>query len=140
MAAYLLIGASASVAAQAGTPAGRHAPKGRRGRAVATVAAGLPPGILLSRLTGGTLAGLPGRRRTLLVFAALAPLGAGAAAVLLPRQHPHPDPGYRAGLAVLPPLLRRFPELRRAVATALLRAAALTRRGQARQPPSAIPV
>jgi predicted MFS family arabinose efflux permease len=52
----------------------------------------------------------------LLVFAALALVGAIAAATLLPRQRPHSDRGYRAALTALPPLLREFPQLRRAVA------------------------
>ncbi|WP_369386759.1 MFS transporter [Streptomyces sp. CG1] len=116
LAAYLLIGAAASVAAQAGSIAGRHAPTGRRGTGVATVAAGMSAGILLSRLAGGTLAGILGWRRMLLVFAALALLGALAAATLLPQQRPHSDRGYRAAFSALPPLLRQFPELRHAVA------------------------
>ncbi|MFJ5030336.1 MFS transporter [Streptomyces sp. NPDC088560] len=117
LAAYLLIGAAASVAAQASSIAGRHAPTERRGAGVATVAAGMSAGILLSRLAGGALGGAIGWRRMLLVFAVLALLGAIAAAALLPRQRPHAERGYRAALASLPPLLRRFPELRRAVAT-----------------------
>ncbi|MFC5220633.1 MFS transporter [Streptomyces coerulescens] len=117
LAAYLLIGASAGVAAQAGNIAGRHAPPGRRGTGVATVAAGMSAGILLSRLVGGALTDLVGWRRMLLVFAALALLGAIAARTLLPRQHPRPDRGYGATLASLPPLLRRHRQLRRAVAT-----------------------
>ncbi|MGW6793450.1 MFS transporter [Streptomyces chartreusis] len=117
LAAYLLIGASASVAAQAGNIAGRHAPPGRRGTGVATVAAGMSAGILLSRLAGGALADIVGWRRMLLVFAAIALLGAIAALTLLPGQRPRPDRGYRATLASLPPLLRHHPQLRRAVAT-----------------------
>ena len=117
LAAYLLIGASASVAAQAGNIAGRHAPPGRRGTGVATVAAGMSAGILLSRLAGGALADIVGWRRMLLVFAAIALLGAIAALTLLPRQRPRSDRGYRATLASLPPLLRQHPQLRRAVAT-----------------------
>ncbi|WP_460072475.1 MFS transporter [Streptomyces sp. YKOK-I1] len=113
--AYLLIGAAASVAAQAGSIAGRHAPPGRRARGVATVAAGMSAGILLSRLAGGALTDLLGWRRMLLVFAALALLCALAAATLLPRERPHSPHGYRATLAALPPLLRAFPPLRRAV-------------------------
>ncbi|MFJ5777089.1 MFS transporter [Streptomyces sp. NPDC093094] len=116
LAAYLLIGAAASVAAQAGSIVGRHAPDGRRGRGIATVAAGMSAGILLSRLAGGALAGLLGWRPMLLVFAALALACAVAAAVLLPRQRPRSERGYRATLVSLPPLLRRHPELRRAVA------------------------
>ncbi|MFG2743963.1 MFS transporter [Streptomyces chartreusis] len=115
--AYLLIGASAGVAAQAGNIAGRYAPPGRRGTGVATVAAGMSAGILLSRLAGGALADIVGWRRMLLVFAAIALLGAIAALILLPRQRPRPDRGYRATLASLPPLLRQHPQLRRAVAT-----------------------
>ncbi|GGN81106.1 MFS transporter [Streptomyces albiflavescens] len=117
LAAYLLIGAAASVAAQAGTIAARHAPPGRRGTGVAIVAAGMSAGILLSRLAGGTLTDLLGWRRMLLVFAALALLGAIAAATLLPRQRPHARRSYRATLASLPPLLRHHAQLRRAVAT-----------------------
>ncbi|MFJ4370958.1 MFS transporter [Streptomyces chartreusis] len=117
LAAYLLIGASASVAAQAGNIAGRHAPPGRRGTGVATVAAGMSAGILLSRLAGGALADIVGWRRMLLVFAAIALLGAIATLTLLPGQRPRPDRGYRATLASLPPLLRHHPQLRRAVAT-----------------------
>ncbi|WP_225100069.1 MFS transporter [Streptomyces sp. CoH27] len=116
LAAYLLIGATASVAAQASTIAGRHAPTGRRGTGVATVAAGMSAGILLGRLAGGALTSVLGWRGMLLVFAALALLGAIAAATLLPRQRPHSDRGYRPAPASLPPLLRQFPELRRAVA------------------------
>ncbi|EFL20360.1 major facilitator family transporter [Streptomyces himastatinicus ATCC 53653] len=117
LAAYLLIGAAASVAAQAGSIAGRHAPPGRRGIGVATVAVGMSAGILLSRLAGGTLAALLGWRRMLLVFAALALLGAAAATALLPRQPPQAHRGYRATLTALPRLLRHHPQLRRAVAT-----------------------
>ncbi|WP_426570169.1 MFS transporter [Streptomyces canus] len=117
LAAYLLIGAAASVAAQAGTIAGRHAPPGRRGTGVATVAAGMSAGILLSRLAGGTLTDILGWRRMLLVFAAVALLGAIAGAALLPRQRPRSDHGYRAALTSLHALSRQFPELRRAVAT-----------------------
>ncbi|MFG2881128.1 MFS transporter [Streptomyces sp. NPDC048297] len=116
LAAYLCIGASASVAAQASSIAGRYAAPGRRGTGVAAVAAGMSAGILLSRLAGGALADLLGWRRMLLVFAALALLGALAAATLLPRQRPHSDRGYRAALTELPPLLREFPQLRRALA------------------------
>ncbi|MFD8378174.1 MFS transporter [Streptomyces sp. NPDC059679] len=117
LAAYVLIGAAAGVAAQASSIAGRYAPAGRRGTGVATVAAGMSAGILLSRLAGGTLADILGWRRMLLVFAALALLGAIAAVTLLPRQQPHSRRGYRATLASLPPLLRHHPQLRRAVAT-----------------------
>ncbi|WP_432196860.1 MFS transporter [Streptomyces sp. bgisy027] len=117
LAAYLLIGASAGVAAQAGNIAGRHASPGRRGRGVATVAAGMSAGILLSRLAGGALADIVGWRRMLLVFAAIALLGAIAALTLLPGRRPRPDRGYRTALASLPPLLRHHPQLRRAVVT-----------------------
>ncbi|MDT0467361.1 MFS transporter [Streptomyces gibsoniae] len=115
LAAYLLIGATASVAAQASSIAGRHASPGCRATAVATVAAGMSAGILLSRLAGGTLTDVIGWRRMLLVFAALALLAAIAAATLLPNQRPHVDHSYRAALTSLPPLLREFPQLRRAV-------------------------
>ncbi|MFB7373094.1 MFS transporter [Streptomyces sp. NPDC056222] len=117
LAAYLVIGAAAGVAAQAGSIAGRHAPPGRSGRSVATVAAGMSAGILLSRMVGGTLTDLLGWRRMLLVFAALALLGAIATAALLPGQRPHSRLGYRATLTSLPPLLRQHPQLRSAVAT-----------------------
>ncbi|MGW1814555.1 MFS transporter [Streptomyces sp. NPDC002125] len=116
LAAYLLIGAAAGVAAQAGNIAGRHAPPGRRGRGVATVAAGMSAGILLSRMVGGALTDAIGWRRMLLVFAVLALLGALASATLLPRHRPHSSRGYLATLASLPPLLRTQPQLRRAVA------------------------
>ncbi|MFH8800818.1 MFS transporter [Streptomyces sp. NPDC017936] len=117
LAAYLLVGAAAGVAAQAGNIAGRHAPSGRRATGVATVAAGMSAGILLSRLAGGALTDLLGWRRMLLVFAALALLGALATAVVLPRQRPRAGRGYRAALLSPPALLRRFPQLRRAVVT-----------------------
>lgn len=120
LAAYLLVGAAASVAAQASNIAGRHARPGRGGTGVALVAAGMSAGILLSRLVGGALTDALGWRRMLLVFAALALLGALAAATLLPRARPHADRGYRATLAALPPLLLRQPRLRRAVATGAL--------------------
>jgi predicted MFS family arabinose efflux permease len=116
LAAYLLIGATAGVAAQAGTIAGRHAPPQRRATAVATVAAGMSAGILLGRLAGGALADLLGWRRMLLVCAALALLGALGAARLLPPRRPPSRHGYLATLASLPLLLRRHPPLRRAVA------------------------
>ncbi|MER5792756.1 MFS transporter [Streptomyces sp. NPDC001980] len=118
--AYLLVGAAASVAAQAGNIAGRHARPGRAGTGVALVAAGLSAGILLSRLVGGALTDALGWRRMLLVFAALALLGALAAATLLPRHRPPAPRGYRATLAALPPLLLHRPGLRRAVATGAL--------------------
>ncbi|GGN14156.1 putative MFS family arabinose efflux permease [Actinoplanes campanulatus] len=84
LAAYLVIGAAASVAAQAGVIAGRHAPAGQRTAAIATVAAGMSAGILLSRLAGGGLTDLLGWRWMLLVFAAVALTGAVAAKLLLP--------------------------------------------------------
>jgi predicted MFS family arabinose efflux permease len=115
--AYLLIGAAAGVAAQAGSIVGRHTPPTRRATGVATVAAGMSAGILLSRVAGGALADLLGWRRMLLTFAALAVLGAIVAGALLPRERPRPRHGYRATLASLPPLLRRHPQLRAAVAT-----------------------
>ncbi|MFG2957796.1 MFS transporter [Streptomyces sp. NPDC048291] len=120
LAAYLLVGAAASVAAQASNIAGRHARPGRGGTGVALVAAGMSAGILLSRLVGGALTDALGWRRMLLVFAALALLGALAAATLLPRRRPHADRGYRATLAALPRLLLHQPGLRRAVATGAL--------------------
>ncbi|MGW1910356.1 MFS transporter [Streptomyces sp. NPDC002076] len=116
LAAYLLIGAAASVAAQASNIAGRHAPPGRRGTGVATVSAGMSAGILLGRLAGGALTDGLGWRRMLLVFATLALLGAIAAAALLPRERPSADRGYRAALMSLHPLPRQFPKLRRAMA------------------------
>ncbi|WP_079177766.1 MFS transporter [Streptomyces mangrovisoli] len=115
--AYLFIGAGAGVAAQASNIAGRHAPPGRRGSGVAAVSAGMSAGILLGRLAGGALTDLFGWRRMLLVLAALALLGALASWRLLPRERPAADRGYGAALAALPPLLSRFPELRRAVVT-----------------------
>ncbi|OQR65784.1 MFS transporter [Streptomyces maremycinicus] len=117
LAAYVLIGAAASVAAQAGNIAGRHASPGRRATGVATVAAGMSAGILLSRLVGGTLTEILGWRRMLLVFAALALLGSIAAHLLLPRRRPRSEHSYRSTLAALPPLLARHPQLRLAVAT-----------------------
>ncbi|MFF5140299.1 MFS transporter [Streptomyces sp. NPDC013157] len=94
--AYLLVGAAASAAAQAGNIAGRHAPRGRGGTGVALVAAGMSAGILLSRPAGGALTDALGWRRMLLVFAAVALLGALAAATLPPRQRPDASRGYRA--------------------------------------------
>ncbi|GAA0445520.1 MFS transporter [Actinoplanes capillaceus] len=88
LAAYLVIGAAASVAAQAGVIAGRHAPAGQRTAAIATVAAGMSAGILLSRLAGGGLTDLLGWRWMLLVFAAVALTGAVAAKLLLPGSRP----------------------------------------------------
>ncbi|MGM9387182.1 MFS transporter, partial [Streptomyces antibioticus] len=92
-----------------------HAPPGRRATAVATVAAGMSAGILLSRLVGGALAAALGWRRMLLVFATLALLGAVAAVRLLPARRPSADRGYLATLGSLPLLLRQHPLLRRAV-------------------------
>ncbi|MFJ3665294.1 MFS transporter [Streptomyces sp. NPDC090106] len=86
--AYLLIGATAGVAAQAGAIAGRLAPPGRRTHAVATVAAGMSAGILLSRLVGGTLADAFGWRHMLLLSAAAVTLCALTTARLLPPTHP----------------------------------------------------
>ncbi|MFD7136508.1 MFS transporter [Streptomyces sp. NPDC059894] len=115
--AYLLVGATAGVAAQCGALAGRYAAPGRRGTAMATVATGLSAGILLSRWAGGTLADLLGWRRMLLVFAGLVLLGALATARLLPRERPRAPGGYLAALAGLAPLLRRHRSLRHAVLT-----------------------
>ncbi|WP_405736838.1 MFS transporter [Streptomyces sp. NBC_00028] len=116
LAAYLLIGATAGAAAQAGTIAGRLAAEGRRARAVATVAAGMSAGILLSRLVGGALADAFGWRAMLLVFAAAAVLCATAVARLLPGERPPARGTYLAAVQALPRLLRRHPGLRRAVA------------------------
>lgn len=71
LAAYVIIGAGASVSAQSSTIAGRAVPGERRGTAVALVAAGMSAGILLSRLIGGALAHALGWRGMLLVFAGL---------------------------------------------------------------------
>ncbi|MEV0170977.1 MFS transporter [Streptomyces sp. NPDC050803] len=114
--AYVLVGAAAGVAAQAGNIAGRHAPPERRATAVATVAAGMSAGILLSRLVGGALTDALGWRWMLLAFAAVCLLGALAAATLLPAERPQSRMRYRAALASLPLLLRQHPGLRRAVA------------------------
>nr|WP_245695133.1 MFS transporter [Streptomyces antibioticus] len=116
LAAYLLVGATAGVAAQAGTLAGRLAPHGRRARAVAGVAAGMSAGILLSRLVGGALADALGWRTMLLVSAAAVLLCATAAARLLPRERPPARGTYPAAVRALPRLLRQHPGLRRAVA------------------------
>lgn len=116
LAAYVFVGAAAGVAAQAGSIVGRHARPERRAAAVATVAAGMSAGILLSRLAGGTLADVLGWRQMLLVFAALALLGALAAWMLLPSGRPPSRHGYLAALGSLPLLLRLHPDLRRAVA------------------------
>ncbi|MFF8844214.1 MFS transporter [Streptomyces sp. NPDC015127] len=116
LAAYLLIGAAAGVAAQAGSIAGRHAPPGRRATGVATVAAGMSAGILVSRLAGGSLAELLGWRQMLCVFAALALLAALGTGTLLPRERPSSGSGYLDTLRSLAPLLRQHRQLRRAVA------------------------
>ncbi|GGN64067.1 MFS transporter [Actinoplanes lobatus] len=129
-AAYVVIGAAASVAAQAGVIAGRHAPAGQRTAAIATVAAGMSAGILLSRLAGGVLTDLLGWRWMLLVFAAVALAGAVAARLLLPGTRPRAAgpaalPGdeprgeqtYAAALAALPRQLHRHRALRWAVAS-----------------------
>lgn len=116
LAAYVFVGAAAGVAAQAGSIVGRHARPERRAAAVATVAAGMSAGILLSRLVGGTLSDVLGWRQMLLVFAALALLGALAAAMLLPSERPPFRHGYLAALGSLPLLLRQHSRLRRAVA------------------------
>jgi predicted MFS family arabinose efflux permease len=116
LAAYLMIGVAGSVTAQASSIAGRAAAPGRRARAVSIVAAGMSVGILLARLVGGMLTDLIGWRRMLLVFAALALLGAVTSAALLPRSRPSADRSYRAVLIDLPVLLRRHVRLRRAVA------------------------
>ncbi|GAB7106512.1 MFS transporter [Streptomyces phaeofaciens JCM 4814] len=113
--AYLVIGATAGVAAQAGSIAGRHAPPERRATAVATVAAGMSAGILLSRLAGGILADALGWRRMLLVFAGLVLLGGIGAARLLPARRPSSSRGYLATLGSLPLLLREHRQLRRSV-------------------------
>ncbi|PWI18280.1 MFS transporter [Streptomyces sp. Act143] len=114
--AYLFVGATAGVAAQAGTIAGRLAPPGRRAGAVATVAAGMSAGMLLSRLVGGALADALGWRWMLLVCAALVLLCALATARLLPGERPPARGRYLAALSALPRLFRQHPSLRRAVA------------------------
>lgn len=113
--AYVVIGAGASVSAMASTIAGRGVPEGRRGAAVALVAAGMSAGILLSRLVGGMLTDAVGWRGMLLVFAALVLACAGAAALWLPAERPAPTGTYLATLGALPGLLRRHRTLRRAV-------------------------
>lgn len=117
VAAHLIIGAAASVAAQASVIAGRLAAPGRRGAAVALVATGLSAGILLSRLVGGALTDLLGWRAMLLVCAALALLCAATATALLPGERPRARDSYRTALAALPRLPLREARLRRAVVT-----------------------
>lgn len=114
-ASYLVVGATASVAAQAGLIANRHALPERRSRTVATVAAGMSAGILLGRFAGGMLSDTFGWRHMLLVIAGLAVLGA-VAATALPASQPRPGRGYAATLAALLPLLRTHPRLRHATA------------------------
>ncbi|MFE1950479.1 MFS transporter [Streptomyces sp. NPDC059524] len=113
--AYAVIGAGASVSAMASTIAGRGAPEGRRGHAVALVAAGMSAGILLSRLVGGALADAVGWRGMLLVSAALVLACAAAARLWLPAERPEPTGTYLATLVALPKLLHRHRTLRRAV-------------------------
>ncbi|MEU6847228.1 MFS transporter [Streptomyces sp. NPDC046716] len=115
LAAYVVVGAGASVSAMASAIAGRGVPGERRGAAVGLVAAGMSAGILLSRLVGGALAEALGWRGMLLVSAGLVLVCAGAAWSRLPRERPEPAGGYLATLATLPGLLRRHRVLRRAV-------------------------
>lgn len=118
--AYGVIGAGASVSAMASTIAGRGVPEGRRGAAVAVVAAGMSAGILLSRLVGGALADAFGWRGMLLCFTGLVLACAVGAWLRLPDRRPAPSGGYLATLTALPGSLRRHPALRRAVLTGSL--------------------
>ncbi|RVU18977.1 MFS transporter [Streptomyces antnestii] len=120
LAAYVIIGAGASVSAQASAIAGRAAAGERRGSAVALVAAGMSAGILLSRLVGGALTHALGWRGMLLTFAGLVLVCAAGAWLRLPRDRPAPTAGYLATLTALPGLLRRYRTLRRAVLTGSL--------------------
>ncbi|WP_306317385.1 MULTISPECIES: MFS transporter [unclassified Streptomyces] len=132
--AYVLVGAGASVSAMASTIAGRGVPEERRGAAVATVAAGMSAGILLSRLVGGALADAFGWRGMLLAFAGLVVVCGAGAWWRLPGERPEGGGGAGAGagagagveagagaggylgtLAALPGLLRRHRTLRLAV-------------------------
>ncbi|MEU6388317.1 MFS transporter [Streptomyces sp. NPDC046939] len=118
--AYLLVGAGASVSAMASTIAGRGVPEGRRGAAVAVVAAGMSAGILLSRLVGGALADAFGWRGMLLCCAGLVLACAAGAWLRLPDARPAPGDTYLATLTSLPGSLRRHRTLRRAVLTGSL--------------------
>ncbi|MFB8271173.1 MFS transporter [Streptomyces sp. NPDC055955] len=120
LAAYVIIGAGASVSAQSSTIAGRTVPQERRGTAVALVAAGMSAGILLSRLVGGALAHALGWRGMLLSFAGLVLVCAAGAWLRLPDHRPAPTHSYLATLTALPGLLRRYRALRHAVAAGSL--------------------
>ncbi|MHB9755349.1 MFS transporter [Streptomyces sp. BYX5S] len=117
--AYVLVGAGASVSAMASTIAGRGVSGERRGTAVATVAAGMSAGILLSRLVGGALAQTLGWRGMLLAFAGLVVVCGAGAWWRLPGERPPGGAGgpggYLGTLAALPGLLRRHRALRFAV-------------------------
>jgi predicted MFS family arabinose efflux permease len=123
VAAFVVVGAAATTAAQLSAIASRHAAPGRRSVAVSAVSAGISAGILFSRFLGGGLSEALGWRGMLASLAVLSLLTAVTARLVLPAGRPVPargpvpagDPvparpapggGYFALLRDLPAVLR----------------------------------
>ncbi|ACY14112.1 MFS transporter [Haliangium ochraceum] len=120
LAASLAIGLCATLAQDIVPAAATLAPGASRGRVVGATMTGLLLGILLSRVVGGVVAEAFGWR-VMFAGAALSIAAVALASWLwLPRFAPTTTLGYRALLASLLALWRRYPALRRATAAQAL--------------------
>ncbi|WP_405448265.1 MFS transporter [Streptomyces achromogenes] len=115
LAAAVFVAAAATVIPQLLVPlVAARAPADRRARHVAAVIAGLFTGIVAARVLGG-LAGQGLGWRWVFAGSAVLTLALGlATALALPSDRPARQGGLFSGIAELPGLLRRSPELRRA--------------------------
>ncbi|MFI9343135.1 MFS transporter [Streptomyces sp. NPDC052773] len=117
LAAAVLVASAATVIPQLLVPlVAERAPAERRARHVAAVVAGLFTGIVAARVVGG-LAGQAFGWRWVFAGAGVLTLALGlATALVLPSEHrPRTGPLF-GGIAALPGLVRRSPDLRRACA------------------------
>ncbi|CAL9522052.1 MFS transporter [Streptomyces sp. enrichment culture] len=114
LAAAVFVAAAATVIPQLLVPlVAARAPADRRARHVAAVIAGLFTGIVAARVLGG-LAGQGLGWRWVFAGSAVLTLALGlATALALPSDRPARQGGLFSGMAELPGLLRRSPELRR---------------------------
>lgn len=120
LAAFVLVGAMATVAAQTSAIVGKLALPADRGRQMGTISAGISAGILLSRFVGGLLSERFGWRMMLLCFAAFICLAAAAAWATLPDRHTKTKTEYLSALRSAPELLARVPDMRWATAAGML--------------------
>jgi predicted MFS family arabinose efflux permease len=115
LAAAVLIASAATVVPQLLVPlVAARAPADRRARHVAAVIAGLFTGVVAARVLGGLVGQAFGWRVVFVGAAVLTAVLGLATARVLPAEKPHSRRSLFAGLAAMPSVVRRSPELWRA--------------------------